>query len=36
MTLVRSHRRSWLAPLVVVLGLVGTGCDTGKIGRAHV
>ncbi len=25
----RSGRRWWLAPLVVVLGLVGTGCDTG-------
>ena len=29
MTLARSGRRWWLAPLVVVLGLVGTGCDTG-------
>ena len=29
MTRARTRRRWWLAPLVVVLGLVGTGCDTG-------
>ena len=29
MTRARTVRRWWLATLVVVLGLVGTGCDTG-------
>ena len=29
MTRARTGRRWWLAPLVVALGLVGTGCDTG-------
>jgi hypothetical protein len=29
MTRARTRQRWWLAPLVVALGLVGTGCDTG-------